>query len=229
MLHGKLANIAADLDQRSLSSTGIFKELTSGDPITAEEKHKTPFTFRPFAKLLFSTNELPFSPDHSKGYLRRLVIIPFNKVFLPGKADPNLLAKLTMPDELSGLLNMALMGLQSLLKKSAFTIPVSSKAALKAYRDDITPVRRFIDDVCEVAPNNPTKKISKGELYNAYRAWCVGNGLERIANEAKFAQELRQAVPGVYEYRPRGGERVAREREWIGIALLPAEQVMLGE
>ena len=55
-LYGKLANVFADLDHRALRSSTMFKTLTSGDRITGERKHRDPFAFRSFAKLLFSAN-----------------------------------------------------------------------------------------------------------------------------------------------------------------------------
>ena len=58
-LYGKLANIFADLDERGLKSSTMFKTLTTGDRVTAERKHAHPFSFRSYAKLLFSANKIP--------------------------------------------------------------------------------------------------------------------------------------------------------------------------
>ena len=53
-LYGKLANIFADLPNKRLQSSSMFKTLVSGDRITAERKHENPFVFRNHAKLIFS-------------------------------------------------------------------------------------------------------------------------------------------------------------------------------
>ena len=58
-LFGKLANIFADLPSKSIDDNGMFKALTGEDYITAERKNKDPFSFRPYARLLFSCNEIP--------------------------------------------------------------------------------------------------------------------------------------------------------------------------
>ena len=42
-LHGKLANVCADLKAEKLTNTGIFKMLASGDSIRAQKKHGQPF------------------------------------------------------------------------------------------------------------------------------------------------------------------------------------------
>ena len=58
-LFGKLANIFADLPSKSIDDNGMFKALTGEDFITAERKNKDPFSFRPYARFLFSCNEIP--------------------------------------------------------------------------------------------------------------------------------------------------------------------------
>src|SRR5205807_62228 len=58
-LFGKLVNLYADLPETALKSTGTFKILTGGDPVTAERKFQQPFTFIPYAKHVYSCNRIP--------------------------------------------------------------------------------------------------------------------------------------------------------------------------
>jgi phage/plasmid-associated DNA primase len=44
-------------------NTGRFKTLVSGDSIRAQRKHQQAFSFRNYAKLIFSTNKIPESED----------------------------------------------------------------------------------------------------------------------------------------------------------------------
>jgi phage/plasmid-associated DNA primase len=44
-LHGKLANLFADLKSTKLTETGHFKIIASGDPISGEKKFKDAFGF----------------------------------------------------------------------------------------------------------------------------------------------------------------------------------------
>jgi len=76
-LYGKLVNIFADLDNKSLQSTSYFKTIVSGDAIDAERKNQDPFSFRPFSRMIFSASEIPKSPDRSYAYYRRWCIVPF--------------------------------------------------------------------------------------------------------------------------------------------------------
>ena len=63
MLIGKLANIFADLPSRHLETSAVFKSITGGDRIPAEFKFRDQFTFRPFARLVFSSNQPLISRD----------------------------------------------------------------------------------------------------------------------------------------------------------------------
>ena len=76
-LEGKLANICADLPATRLEDTQLFKGITGGgDIIQAERKFQASFSFKPFARLLFSANRLPQSPDSSEAFFDRWIIVP---------------------------------------------------------------------------------------------------------------------------------------------------------
>src|SRR3546814_16862113 len=57
--------------------TTLFRSLVTGDSMTAEHKGQAPFTFTPFATLLFSANAVPPSDDRSGAYTRRWAVLPF--------------------------------------------------------------------------------------------------------------------------------------------------------
>jgi putative DNA primase/helicase len=120
-LYCKLVNDYADLEADKLINTGKFKTLVSGDSIRAQKKHQQAFSFRNYAKLIFSTNKIPESEDKSYAYYRRWVILSFNRVFEGEDEDTGLMHKLTTDEhELAGLLNLALKGLKKLIKEGGF-------------------------------------------------------------------------------------------------------------
>jgi putative DNA primase/helicase len=124
-LYGKLVNVFADLMAVKLSSTGNFKTLVSGDSIRAQHKYDQPFSFRNHSKFVFSANRIPDSDDTSHAYYKRWLILTFEKTFTEGTKDTDLIRKLTTPEELSGLLNLALVGLKQLEKDGGLRdIPV---------------------------------------------------------------------------------------------------------
>jgi putative DNA primase/helicase len=62
-LDGKMANIYADISNEELNTVSEFKGLVTGDRTDAEHKNKPHFTMIPFAKMFFSTNQIPIVYD----------------------------------------------------------------------------------------------------------------------------------------------------------------------
>ncbi|MFQ6044176.1 MAG: phage/plasmid primase, P4 family, partial [Candidatus Poribacteria bacterium] len=182
-LFGKLINLFADLDARALRSSTYFKTIVSGDMIDAERKHKDPFYFRPFARLAFSANELPQSPDTSYAYFRRWCIIPFPNRFEGANEDKSLADKLTQPNELSGLLNRALKGLERLFKNEGFTESMTIKNSLEDYKRQNDTVAAFVNECCLFDSN---AEVERGALYSAYTTFCENDNFKAISRRACY-------------------------------------------
>ena len=103
-LYMKLANIAADVEDRRMKHFDVVKSLTGGDPIEIEMKYKDSFDYINVATLMFSMNEMPKLDEILDGATRRrMLVLEFNQTFRGVDADKNMLAKLTTPEEKSGL------------------------------------------------------------------------------------------------------------------------------
>ena len=152
-LYGKLANVFADLDARALASSSIFKSITGGDLVQAERKFRDAFSFVPFARLIFSANEAPPTPDSSDAFFRRWLVIPFEERFT-GRADHGLLEKLTTPEELSGLLNHGLAARPELFGRGDFATTKPTALAKHKFRVDSDSVAGFVDECCDVDPTD---------------------------------------------------------------------------
>jgi putative DNA primase/helicase len=209
-LFGKLATIFADLDDRALKSSSVFKTLVTGDRITAERKFSQPFSFRPYARLIFSANSLPLSRDRTHAFYRHWLIIPFDRIFEGESADKNLRAKLR--NELPGILNRALNGLKRLFSENRFSDPQAVKSSLKKYQLQNDTVASF---VTECVVENPDGTTLKRIFYQAYRIWCEDQGL-RPVSQRKVKASLEQVFPGLDEIRSCGGNG---PWHWVGIKL----------
>lgn len=209
-VHQKLVNTFADIPAKPLEKSSIFKTIVSGDRTSAEFKGKDSFNFKPYVRLIFSANELPGSADLTNGFFRRWLIIPFNNKFGPGgiKADPYIMDKLTTDEELSGLLNYALDGLERLEKQGHFSLNESTNNMLEQYKLDIDNVATFVDEHCTVSPE---VKIEQKRLHREYNNWCFKNGYKPIT-KTKFYSRMRK------EYQE--GERPhGQPRTFQGISL----------
>lgn len=190
-LYGKLANLVGDVDPRIFRSTEQFKQLTGGDYMMGQHKHKDPFNFRCRALMVAAFNSLPRTADTTEGFFSRWVVIPFTAFFPAGVADPSLITRLTRPEELQGLLRMAVGGLQQVMQRGRFVQPKSVAAATRKFRDDADPLRSFIKD--NVSFDDDRAFTNRTEIYSAYAAWCVMNGF-RAMSAQRFYESFDMAV-----------------------------------
>jgi putative DNA primase/helicase len=190
-VYGKLANVCGDLDSRALRRSDLFKTLTGGtDAMMAERKYEHPFTYVPFAVMLFSANVAPASSDQSDAYFDRWVVLPFGRRFEGADVDPHLLDKLTAREELEGLLVQAVSGLMDLMERGRFDLPPLVLAANEEYRSKIDTVATFVDEACELGLQYT---VTRQVLYEGYREWCRRNGRMPTA-QTEFSPRLRQLL-----------------------------------
>lgn len=200
-LYGKLANFCADLSPRRVQSSETFKKVVSGDELFAERKNQDPFKFRPFAKLMFSANEPPGSDDVSQAFYRRWLIFHFPNKFKHGQnADENIIQRITAPEELSGLLNLALEGLRRLHRQRRFSEGASMRQAFSDYKAATNPLEAFIEDRCILGDTYRAKKPS---VYDAYKQWCQEAGTKPLGRNT-FYKKLEATIPGLDEYTSHG-------------------------
>ncbi len=210
-LFGKLVNLFADLDSRALQSSSYFKTVVSGDSIDAERKNRDPFYFRPFARLIFSANEIPGSRDKSFAYYRRWAILPFPNQFTGENADKALGSKLIRPEELSGLFLRAVEGLQRLFANEEFTMPASVQEALHRYQIANDSARAFLEECCEEADEG--SGVFKQAVYNSYVDFCKASNFQPVS-QRKFNARVEEVYPHVFEDRNTPGGRM-----WRGLLL----------
>jgi putative DNA primase/helicase len=115
-----IVNTTSELPKYRLKDVSLFNSITGGDERTFREIYGRPFNARVRAKYLLVANELPDFDGMDQTFIDRWIILRFNNVFGLGEADERIMDKLTTPEEMSGLLNYALDGLQMLLKDGYF-------------------------------------------------------------------------------------------------------------
>ena len=154
-LFGKLANVCGDLSPDALQGTGMFKQLTGGDTIDAEIKFGGRIKFCNFAKMIFSTNQMPVNKDDTPAFFDRWTIISFPNKFRNSELeDKTLISRLTADRELSGLFNLALKGLKRLLNNSRFSNNKSTEEIRDYYIRLSNPQHAFVMDMLEVSPED---------------------------------------------------------------------------
>ena len=226
-LHKKLANLGAELGQADIKETDLFKDLTGHDLLTANRKFKEPISFTSYAKMVFAVNKLPHIDDNTDGFWRRWIPIGFNVCFLSqnrfdklktdGKllpkyrvADTDMTTKLTTPDELSGVLNWALDGLNRLLKNDDFSFDKDYNEVRDEMRRRESSAIAFKQD-CLERTNDPEVFVKDDEMFAVYIDYCQGLSSDEYPETAREFRKIMQqnGLPlqrkkiniGTYEYR----------------------------
>ncbi|MFH1607753.1 MAG: phage/plasmid primase, P4 family [archaeon] len=219
-LFGKLANMFADLPAKALKDSSLFKMLTGEDNIPAEKKFKDKFFFKNYAKMIFSANQIPKTPDESDAFFRRWIIIQFPNQFTGKSDDKKLTDKLTTDEEMSGLLNYAIEGLKRLLEKGDFSGSKTIEEMRELYMRQSDSVMSFVVDCLEVSTND---HIGKRELYLTYKQYCKNKNYP-IVPENSFHRDLQKNVR-VQDYKPAikdpNTNNFIRINCWRGIKLIP--------
>jgi putative DNA primase/helicase len=171
-LYGKWANIRNDIPAATVKNTGEFKEIIAGDQIKAERKRKDPFWFEPTAKHLYAANELPATETDDEAFYRRILLVPFPETIPKAERDKHLDDKLQ--NELPGVLNWAIEGLQRLMANGGFTGDRSPGRTQDTWQKWSDSVSRFKDAAIN---EDGDEEIPKRDLYAAYLEYCRQEGI----------------------------------------------------
>ena len=219
-LYGKLANIAGDLSHRDLEYSGKLKGLTGGDRLLAERKFQNPFNFVNHAKLIFSANELPRTHDETIAFWRRVMLFNFKKTFIGNDDTKNYHKFLTTESELSGILNLAIEGLQRLNDNMDFSKKTSIDEVKEFYVKHSDSVTSFIMDCVEIT-YDPDNTMSFESLHKAYLMYCQEHGFT-----AKTKKKLNRSLRNDHEFvddKGYDGATGEYSRRWSGVILSLSE------
>jgi len=179
---GKMANLAGDIDYKDLSETGTFKALTGRSLMSAQRKFLTPITFENYAKFVFACNKLPMVYDDSKGFWDRWVLLEFPYCFVTQEEidnatdksklklrDPNIIKKIATNEEMSGLLNKFLKGLDKLNKDKRFS---STNGSAEIKNIWIRKSNSFMAFCLDTLESDYDSYISKKRVRKLYTDYC---------------------------------------------------------
>ena len=166
--------------------SALLKQLVGGDSVKARGVYESPFQYTPDFKIFINTNQLPEIYDPTIFSGDKLWVIPFNRHFTQEEQDKGLKHRLISPDNLSGIFNWCIEGLQDYLIEG-LCIPQSIKDATKDYGDSVDKIGNFIQDCLIYTPN---KNVDGATLYTVYKQWCKNNGYQATSNRT-FYQDLR--------------------------------------
>jgi len=224
-LNNKLVNLAGDLSNQSLKETGLFKEITGRDTIQAKRKYLNDLKFVNFSKQLFACNELPRVYDNSPGFWSRWVLINFIYEFVDEKhyknlteeekkfkkiKNPNIINEIVSEEELSGLLNLALGGLNKIKKNKSMSYSNNAEEVKREWVRKSDSFTAFcMDHVTESNDLRIPKKLFR-KIYNQYRKRFKLKNVSDLSIKITLEEKY-----GVLE-----GQEHSGDRYWEGIKLI---------
>jgi putative DNA primase/helicase len=211
-LIGKPVAIVSDARLGSKSDHSLITERmlsVSGEDLqNVDRKYLPPWSGQLPTRFVILTNELPRLTDSSGALASRFIVLMLEQSFYD-RENPGLTDELC--EELPGIFNWALDGLQRLRERGRFKQPGASKDAIQELEDLSSPTGAFIRDRCVIGSG---LTVSTADLYRTYRDWCEEHGRHAV-NQQLFGRDLRAVRPEV-RVRRLGSDRT---RSYVGLGL----------
>lgn len=205
-LMGKLLNSCADLEISALEDTSVLKKSLGEDRLRAEQKGHDAVSFKSYAKMIFSTNELPLiKSERTNGFYRRLLIMTMNRIPDHKRAD--------FFTELSGqidyLLHISIQALSRMYQSGHILESSSSVRAINQMKFDSDTVEAWIQ---EKVYRVDGEKIERSRCYANYDGYCQDNDRQALSR-TNFYKAMRS--------KGFGENRTAAGRFIMGISFNP--------
>jgi len=215
-LHNKMVNISGDIDDSFIECSGTFKKLTGNDTITAKRKFKTDVSFKNYAKMIFACNDLPKFKDNSDGQWRRWVLIDFPFKFVePAKYDAlepiqaikdnikrmnvDKVENLTTTENMTALLNWALVGLDRILENGSLS-EGNSQNVRDIWKMKNNTVIRFVNEKCVLEYG---QSVALNDFKTEYGKFCQKNHIK--TEKSKIITETLEQEFGIFPNRKNTG------------------------
>jgi P4 family phage/plasmid primase-like protien len=210
-LVGKHLNAADELSGAEAIASEVFKAVVTGEPVSGRDVYRSAVEFRSMAQNVFATNALPsFKGGMDRGVQRRLLVVTFNRTIPEEERLENIGLRITK-EEAGFLLSWAVAGASRLIRQRRFTLPPSSKIALRDWLLSADPVLAWIkacvEEIDPKSTNAETAKIKSADAHAAFMSWakCEGFRENTLPASNGFVQRLRANLPSIVIKHERDG------------------------
>jgi putative DNA primase/helicase len=222
--HNKMANLAGEISNKDLKDVTAFKGLTGRSQQQAPRKFLKPVTFTNYSKFIFACNDLPMVYEQKKAFWDRWVLLDYPFTFVSSYEldsakdktnlklrDENIIQKITTPEEMSGLLNRFLEGLDRIFSQRGFSTTKGSDDIKQLWIRRSNSVMAFCTD--KIIEQYDCY-ISKKEFRKRYSEYCKEHKIQ-AKSDFIIKRTLEDIYGGGDGYRDLGNSRW--EYTWEGI------------
>ena len=201
MIKNKIVNYGTDIRLTKIDA-GKFKTIASGEPIEARLPYQEPFMMTDYAKLIFNVNKMDSANiEHTHGFYRRLLIIPFNKTIADEDQDKDLHTKILA--NRAGVLNWIIEGAEQVIKTRNIFISDECEQFKQKFIKETDSVAMYEADFLETLRGSIYFK-TVAEAYREYKDYCTDAGHSRPLGRNNFSSRM-EAI---------GFEKAKKENGW---------------
>jgi P4 family phage/plasmid primase-like protien len=182
----KIVNYGTDIRLNKIDA-GMFKTLASGEPIEARLPYAEPFTMSDYAKLIFNVNRLDNANiEHTHGFYRRILIIPFEKTIADKDQDKSLHKKIL--SNKAGVLNWIIEGAERVIRNEDIFISDECKKFKDKFIKDTDTVALFAE--ARNYSNKGRAMTYLSSIYADYKDFCSEDGYSKPLGKNNFAKRF---------------------------------------
>ena len=163
---------------------------------------------------VFSANEFPRSPDTSRAYMNRWIVIEPTATFPEDMEKEVALRALgSDPPEMEGFFLTAAAAVAQVIKRGDFSYTENVKEATARFSRGIDSVRSWLHDECETGEGY---ELHKSSAYIAYEAYCKANHFHAVGRN-KFYERVRGEGHRI-------GKSANGEHVFFGVRRIPLDE-----
>jgi putative DNA primase/helicase len=183
----KVVNYGTDISLNRIDA-GMFKTLASGEPIEARLPYCEPFMMMDYAKLIFNVNKMDSaSIEHTHGFYRRLLIIPFNKTIPDSEQDADLHKKILA--DRAGVLNWIIEGAEAVIRNREIFVSKECEQIKAKLLKEADSVAMFVDEQVAESWAGLTYLKTVSQSFSDYRQYAIDSGYKPLGRK-NFSQRM---------------------------------------
>jgi putative DNA primase/helicase len=187
MIKDKVVNYGTDIRMNKIDA-GMFKTLASGEPIEARLPYSDPFIMRDYAKLIFNINKLDTAcVEHTHGFKRRIVTIPFTVTIPDDKQDRDLPKKILQ--DRAGVLNWIIEGAKQVISSRDIFISDECENFKNQFIKESDSVAMFEEYISDEMPGIRYYKTVK-TAHTEYTQFCKDAGHKLPLGRNNFSKRM---------------------------------------